>query len=185
LGAISEDNVESSSQIPLIALNKTKSSHGSSSRKPAMSLMDLNEQNTYEENGYDEGVEWSESDKHDFLSGLMHACDISNPCKKKEIMLDWSLKLYSEFYNQGDEERKLGLEVSEICDRHNPKRAVASIGFGNFIVKPLFEGLKPFFKICDHALVLLSKNTEYWEEKADEDEEETTDTDMKNARRNG
>merc|ERR1711902_132815 len=98
------------------------------------------------------------SDKWDFLSGLMHACDISNPCKDKAIMLQWSLKLYTEFYNQGDKEKEMGLPISEICDRNNPKREAASIGFGNFIVKPLFVALQPFFKICDLALITLDKN---------------------------
>ena len=55
LGAISEDNVESSSQIPLVAFNKGVM------RKPAMSVMDMDEQHSYEEKGCDESVEWSES----------------------------------------------------------------------------------------------------------------------------
>ena len=109
--------------------------------------------------------EWNESDKYDFLSALMHACDVSNLCKEKSLMLHWSQVLYVEFYAQGDRERELGLEVSEICDRNNPKRAGASIGFATFIVKPLFEGLKPFFKVCDQALSLLTQNTVYWKEK--------------------
>lgn len=163
LKSIGENEVDSSKAVPDVDIHIAVGA-----RKPAMSIMDEEEQGVYEQDGFDESKEWSESDKFDFLSGLMHACDISNPCKDKPLMLKWSLKLYTEFYNQGDREKEMGLPVSEICDRNKPKRAIASIGFANFIVKPLFEGLKPFFKISDLALITLDKNTKYWETKADE-----------------
>ena len=170
LGSIGEHN-----SVDMSAMNNTVEVSNvqiNNRRVPAMSIMNEEEdENDHQDGlGADDGIqEWTEADKYDFLSGLMHACDISNPCKDKTIMLDWSMRLYSEFYAQGDKEKELGLPISEICDRNNPKREVASIGFANFIVRPLFEGLKPFFKICDLALITLDKNTKYWEDKADLD----------------
>jgi len=43
-----------------------------------------------------------------------------------------------EFCQQGDEEKKLGLPVSPLCDRETLNVAKSQVGFFNFLVLPLF-----------------------------------------------
>ncbi|CAE8640646.1 unnamed protein product, partial [Polarella glacialis] len=45
------------------------------------------------------------------LECLVHAADISNPCKPRPIMLQWTNRVVQEFWAQGDEEMRLGVEV--------------------------------------------------------------------------
>jgi hypothetical protein len=45
------------------------------------------------------------------LQALLHAADLSNPCKKWEIHVQWTHAIVAEFFSQGDLERHVGLEV--------------------------------------------------------------------------
>ena len=47
------------------------------------------------------------------LQALLHAADLSNPCKKWEIHVQWTHAIVAEFFSQGDLERHVGLEVTE------------------------------------------------------------------------
>lgn len=51
------------------------------------------------------------------MKALVHASDIGNPARPFDICKIWALKILSEFFAQGDREKKLGLEVSMLCDR--------------------------------------------------------------------
>ena len=45
----------------------------------------------------------------------------------------------NEFWNQGDIERKLKLDISPMCDRHNANVEKSQVGFIDYIVHPLWE----------------------------------------------
>ena len=47
----------------------------------------------------------------------MHIADISNPTKPWKTCEQWALKIVSEFFGQGDQEKKLNLNVSYNFDR--------------------------------------------------------------------
>jgi hypothetical protein len=47
----------------------------------------------------------------------MHAADVSVPCRNFKLLKKWSYLLFEEFFNQGDEEKSRGLQVSFLCDR--------------------------------------------------------------------
>ena len=51
------------------------------------------------------------SDKDMSMQMVFHLSDISNACKRFEICQRWTELLYQEFFNQGDEERKLGIPI--------------------------------------------------------------------------
>lgn len=79
------------------------------------------------------------SDKNMCLDSIIHASDISNPIKTWNPCFNWTNKVMEEFWNQGDEERKLGLPISYLCDKYTTNMAKSQGGFIDFVVKPLFD----------------------------------------------
>lgn len=55
--------------------------------------------------------------KGDIMKALVHAADIGNPSRKFNICKKWALCIMSEFFKQGDKEKSLNLEISQLCDR--------------------------------------------------------------------
>lgn len=97
------------------------------------------------------------------LESVLHCADLGNPTKARHLMLQWTKKVFEEFYEQGDMERKLGLPISQMMDRTQPAVEKSQIGFIDFIVKPLY---KQFTMFCPEAEICLSNlqhNKEYWQ----------------------
>jgi hypothetical protein len=74
--------------------------------------------------------------------------DVSNPAKPLPIYLHWTEKILEEFYDQGDEEKRLGLPVTSMpqCDRSKPSVPAGQKGFIAFVVRPIFSALAEFEK---------------------------------------
>ncbi|XP_013784080.1 cAMP-specific 3',5'-cyclic phosphodiesterase-like [Limulus polyphemus] len=53
------------------------------------------------------------------LQNMIHCSDLSNPTKHLELYKKWVDRLMEEFYQQGDKERRQGLDISPMCDRYN------------------------------------------------------------------
>ena len=70
---------------------------------------------------------------------LLHAADISNPAREMGPKITWASLVYQEFFNQGDEERVLGVELSPNCDITAVKLPESQYGFVKAIVRPTFE----------------------------------------------
>jgi len=49
---------------------------------------------------------------------MIHCADLSNPTKPLDLYRQWTDRIMQEFFAQGDTERKLGLDISPMCDRH-------------------------------------------------------------------
>jgi hypothetical protein len=73
------------------------------------------------------------------LSWCIHTCDVSNPAKPTSVYDDWVNRVFVEFFNQGDEERKANLSISPLCDRNTVDISKTQLGFINFVVLPTFE----------------------------------------------
>jgi len=104
------------------------------------------------------------------LASVLHAADISNPCKPHKLMLNWTEKVLAEFWDQGDEELRLGLEVSPLCDRQAGMKAVpkGQIGFINFVVQPFFAPMVRIIPEVQEALDALEQNKAFWQTKDEE-----------------
>ena len=50
---------------------------------------------------------------------MIHAADLSNPTKPLELYKCWVDLISQEFFNQGDKERELGMDISAMCDKYN------------------------------------------------------------------
>lgn len=73
------------------------------------------------------------------LSVLLHTCDISNPTKPWQLCERWADLVLTEFWQQGDRERQLGLPLSFLADRFAVNIAKSQTGFIDVVVLPLFE----------------------------------------------
>eukprot|EP00929_Paragymnodinium_shiwhaense_P001484 TRINITY_DN101707_c0_g1_i1.p1 TRINITY_DN101707_c0_g1~~TRINITY_DN101707_c0_g1_i1.p1 ORF type:complete len:592 (+),score=152.36 TRINITY_DN101707_c0_g1_i1:116-1891(+) len=117
----------------------------------------------------DEGVPPSTSPERRLLllKVLLHAADVSNPTRIQKTMLYFSRRVLLEFWAQGDEEKKLGLEVSPLCEREKGMQTVpqGQIGFVNFVVKPLYKDLCSMLPEVRVALDSMDRNLSFWADK--------------------
>ena len=60
---------------------------------------------------FDGSSDKARHDRMTFLKLLIKAADVSNPAKATPLYLFWTNRIMEEFYNQGDEEKRLGLPV--------------------------------------------------------------------------
>lgn len=112
----------------------------------------------------------SAKSKQDMMNVILHAADVSNPTRPLPIALYWSRAVLTEFWAQGDEERRLGLEVSPLCDRTSGMASIpqGQMGFVNFIVRPLFLQLEIVIPKVQVALAQLQSNMDFWQIKKEE-----------------
>jgi hypothetical protein len=101
------------------------------------------------------------------LATCLHASDVSNPCKPRGIMLPWTRRVLAEFWAQGDEERRLQVDISPLCDRDadNSKVPQVQLGFINYVVKPLYSAIATL--IPEAGNTYLDETRTFWEEKRD------------------
>ena len=72
-------------------------------------------------------------------ANLLHAADLSNPCRPFGLARRWAEHVLEEFFAQGDRERAEGLPVSPLCGRDGTLIAASQIGFINFVVLPYYQ----------------------------------------------
>jgi len=72
------------------------------------------------------------------------AADLGHTALPWDLHEPWVLRLLTEFYEQGDDERKLGVPVSPMCSRSNDiaEFKKSQKGFLQFLVTPLYVELK-------------------------------------------
>ena len=88
---------------------------------------------------------------------ILKAADISNPTRPPTVYAKWVEGVMQEFFAQGDAERALGLPISMNCDRESVNVNKCQVGFINFIVAPIFEGLAQYVPAVEqHLLRVLS-----------------------------
>lgn len=95
------------------------------------------------------------------LEAIVHASDLSNVTKPAHLALQWTDRVLTEFFAQGDQERKSGWEISPLCDRKSVSKPGSQVGFMNFIVNPMFMAVS---MIIDASVPLhnLQSNLSYW-----------------------
>jgi hypothetical protein len=106
---------------------------------------------------------FAEKDRVIFLRSLLHAADISNPCKPWHVGKKWSDLVVEEFFAQGDREKKEGLPVTMNMDRSTTSQDEISLNFNDFIVGPFFimlmRALPKLSKVCR----MLEQNRNEWD----------------------
>eukprot|EP00929_Paragymnodinium_shiwhaense_P021699 TRINITY_DN14082_c0_g1_i8.p1 TRINITY_DN14082_c0_g1~~TRINITY_DN14082_c0_g1_i8.p1 ORF type:complete len:730 (+),score=187.68 TRINITY_DN14082_c0_g1_i8:119-2308(+) len=124
----------------------------------------------------------TEMDKQLLERNIVHFADIGHPMKPKHIHEAWSQRATMEFFRQGDEEKRLGMQPMALFDRDKaPPLAKGQLGFFNFVIFPSWAVLqKVFGEEADELDTYLQGNFQMWEEgveKAKEAEGERKDKD--------
>jgi hypothetical protein len=101
------------------------------------------------------------------LRVMLHAADISNPAKAEPIMLAWTRRVLDEFWTQGDEEKRLNMEVSPLCDRESGIASVpkGQLGFIKFVIQPFYNCISELIPQALAPMENLKMNTEFWQKK--------------------
>lgn len=73
------------------------------------------------------------------LNFAIHMSDISNPTKPWDISLKWTNLVYSEFFDQGDQEKQLNIPVGMLNDRETINIAKSTSGFIQFLITPSYK----------------------------------------------
>ncbi len=96
-----------------------------------------------------------------YLSAMkmcIKCADISHPARPMYIHLRWTKCLMEEFFLQGDEEKRMGIEVSPNCDRNDLDIVGSQKSFINFLVNPLFKSWVSFLHHHNAAVCMRSLN---------------------------
>lgn len=97
-------------------------------------------------------------------SMILHAADISNAAKPDLLSERWTNLLKLEFFSQGDEEKRLGIPVSPLCDRDTVRFASSQVGFIQFIVQPTYALLAELVPNVETIILApLASNLVIWE----------------------
>ena len=107
----------------------------------------------------------NEEDKKFICEQFFHLCDISNATKSFDLCEKWTNLLFEEFYHQGDQEKVMGVTVSQFMDRCTTNIAKSQIGFISFIIKPSFEIMSTFLPNTAIMKEGCIANSQTWESK--------------------
>uniref|UniRef100_A0A672JHR2 Phosphodiesterase n=1 Tax=Salarias fasciatus TaxID=181472 RepID=A0A672JHR2_SALFA len=84
------------------------------------------------------GIDWTnENDRLLVCQVCIKLADINGPAKVRDLHIKWTEGIVNEFYEQGDEEARLGLPISPFMDRSLPQLAKLQESFITHIVGPL------------------------------------------------
>jgi len=72
------------------------------------------------------------------METILHAADVSNPCKVWDTSHAWAMVCLEEFFAQGDQEKILGIPVQFLNDREKLNKPNSQVGFIEFMIAPLF-----------------------------------------------
>ncbi|XP_068177643.1 cGMP-inhibited 3',5'-cyclic phosphodiesterase 3B [Antennarius striatus] len=114
------------------------------------------------------GIDWTnENDRLLVCQVCIKIADINGPAKVRDLHLKWTEGIVNEFYEQGDEEARLGLPISPFMDRSAPQLAKLQESFITHIVGPLCNSYDTAGLLPGHWV-----NGEGSDEDEEEEEEE-------------
>jgi len=84
--------------------------------------------------------DWNSNEDRLLVSKMViKLADIGGPAKQKRLHVTWTKAICQEFFEQGDEERTLGLPVSRHMDRNTPEVASLQCDFINHLIEPMIS----------------------------------------------
>ncbi|KAH0485164.1 MAG: uncharacterized protein KVP18_003982 [Porospora cf. gigantea A] len=101
----------------------------------------------------------------ELLSGILIKCaDISHVCMPWAQHMDWSLRVVEEFYQQGDAEMLMGMQVSAMCDKSTHRRfAKSQATFLEFIGIPIYAEVAKENRELEILTTTVKGNISHWE----------------------
>ncbi|XP_072045778.1 uncharacterized protein [Amphiura filiformis] len=103
--------------------------------------------------------------RHFIIQIALKCADICNPCRTWEVTKRWAEMVVEEFFNQGDQEKKQNLTVTNSCDRFKTTVGKIQTGFITYVVEPLFLEWVRFLPtgLSRKMLFNVKKNKAQWE----------------------
>jgi hypothetical protein len=83
-------------------------------------------------------AKWEGEDRCLLLFSALRCADISWACHAPPLSTRWGEKFVEEFFNQGDIEKQVGIQISPFSDRDIVQPQKAQMGFLTVIVMPLY-----------------------------------------------
>ncbi len=110
------------------------------------------------------GVKWngeSEAERLLLMKCIVKVADISNVARKWDGPgFKWACRVTEEFFNQGDLEHSMGLDVARFNDRNATTLYKNSVSFMDYVASPLFASLgKLHPKLYQQVVSILYSNT--------------------------
>merc|ERR1712032_738607 len=93
---------------------------------------------------------------------VLHLADISNPLRGFSVSKLWAIRIMEEFFEQGDEEKKLGMPAALYNDRDHVDIPSAQLGFVSFLVAPLLLSTVHIFPMMSPLAVQMASNMREW-----------------------
>ena len=82
------------------------------------------------------------TNKTKVMSFVLHSADVAHPTKAWDLHKEWTARCMEEFFNQGDREKEMGLDVSPLCDRNTTQTPQSQLG-DNIYLTTLFNSETP------------------------------------------
>ncbi|KAJ8249146.1 hypothetical protein GJAV_G00231660 [Gymnothorax javanicus] len=125
------------------------------------------------------GIDWTnENDRLLACQVCIKLADINGPAKARDLHLKWTEGIVNEFYEQGDEEARLGLPISPFMDRSSPQLARLQESFITHIVGPLCNSYDAAGLLPGHWIDDARSDEEEEGEIEEEEEMDTEDDEM-------
>ena len=134
----------------VISLIKSKISTNEDGKDFKFNLLSGNEQTKNEE-------------QQCLLDFIIHLADLAHNTRLFNISLKWVELLSEEFWLQGDQEKKLNLPVSFLCDREKINIPQSQKGFISGFVIPTFDCLVSIFPTLRFTLDNANNNLKEWQ----------------------
>jgi len=96
------------------------------------------------------------------INAFLHGADVGNPMKPWELAHRLAYLCVDEFFAQGDSEKAKGIPVQMLNDRDKVNRPNSQIGFIEFVIAPLAEGVVHLFPPLDGMAMHLGINIQKW-----------------------
>lgn len=116
-------------------------------------------------NNIDLSGELSTEVRHLLAGFILHCADVSNLGKPWDISEKWASLVCSEFFTQGDLEKKLNMKVSMNCDRTSTSIPQSQLNFGKYVIEELYTLLSKIVNDGGNELLInFNSNQKKWAE---------------------
>lgn len=96
------------------------------------------------------------------MNMLLHGADMSNPMRPWDLCHKYAGLCMDEFFNQGDQEKQLGIPVQMLNDREKINKPNSQVGFIEFMIAPMAEAMVHLFAPLDGLTNNLAENVSQW-----------------------
>ena len=117
------------------------------------------------------------------LTIAIKSADIGHSSKPLALHKHWTAGIVEEFFEQGDEEKARGLEVSPFMDREHSETPKNQKGFFEFIVLPLYEVVTRAAPELGFLERIARANNAYWSREWDKEQRAQRDRETRKKRR--